>query len=167
MKAKIHLPVLGFVALLSAFRGVDAGPADLWRDPDMGVDIATYDCEDHAGKLCGRITRVPDTGAQTDEKNPDPTQRARPLLGLEILQGFEPVAPGRWEGGGDFGRRPGRIYVPANGDTLGDHRNRYQLVIEGDTLTISIANCRLLDCIGKSVWRRVASDNASVDAGGH
>jgi hypothetical protein len=166
MRINTPLLMLGWIGLLTAIRGADAGPADLWRDPDMGVDIATYACEDHAGKLCGRITRVPDGRAQTDEKNPDPAQRARPLLGLEILQGFEPVAPGRWEGGGDYGRRPGRIYVPANGDTLGDHRNRYQLVIEGDTLTISIANCRLLDCIGKSVWQRIDSNTTSVSTGG-
>jgi len=141
-----------------------AGRAELgerWRDPETGVDITTYACADDRAKLCGRIIAIPDGGDRQDVKNPDPALRSRDLIGLEILQGFEPVAPGRWEGGGDFGKRPGRIYVPANGDTLGDHRNRYQVVIEADSLTISIANCRLLDCIGKSEWKRVATGQAT------
>jgi hypothetical protein len=47
---------------------------------------------------------------------------------------------------------PGRIYLPLNGDTLSDSRNRYQISLLRDMLTISVANCHWLSCFGKSVW---------------
>lgn len=147
------------LAALTSFQYAKADEVyGVWREPETGADIETFACPQDEALLCGRIVRVPDSAAGTDAKNPDPALRDRALLRLQILEAFEPVAPGRWEGGGQYGKLPGRIYLPANGDTLGDHRNRYKLVLDGDTLIISIANCGVLNCLGKSVWRRVSGE---------
>ncbi len=45
----------------------------------------------------------------TDEKNPDPALRNRPLIGLQLFQGFDYAGNGRWTGG--------TIYVPNSGKT--------------------------------------------------
>lgn len=149
------------VALLSCL-ALPAGAApdaisqtqSVWRDGDTGVDVAMYDCDEDPALLCGRIVGLPPRSAETDVHNPDVRLRQRRLLGLEIVSGFRPAGPGCWQGGGEQGRLPGRIYLPVNGDTLGDDRNRYEICIEDDRLVIRIANCSLLACLGKRVWQR-------------
>lgn len=97
-------------------------PETIWEEPESGLLERTHPCESEIHQLCGTITNVPSGVSETDEKNPDPSLKARPLLDLEILTGFEAVEANRWQGGGDYGRRPRRIYLPVNGDTLGDHK---------------------------------------------
>lgn len=127
----------------------------VWREPDTGIDVEIRACDEDRALLCGHIVRLPAKGPTTDLHNVEPSLRHRPLLGLEILSGFQRVDAGRWQGGGEYGRLPGRIYLPANGDTLGDHRNRYEVHRDDDRLVIRIANCSLLGCLGQSVWQRV------------
>jgi hypothetical protein len=127
----------------------------VWREPSNQIDIEMYPCPEAPALLCGRIVGLSKHGATNDRHNPQPELRERQLLGLEILHDFAPVAADRWEGGGDYGKRPGRIYLPANGDTLGDHRHRYQIRLDGDRLVISIVDCGILNCFGKSVWERL------------
>jgi uncharacterized protein (DUF2147 family) len=45
----------------------------------------------------------------TDTHNPDPAQRARPVVGMRFLSGFRPDGDNRWTGG--------RIYDPKSGKT--------------------------------------------------
>ncbi len=98
-----------------------------------------------------------------DVRNRDPSLRKRALIGLEILQDFHKVNDASWEGGGDFGRKPGRIYLPFNGDTLGDHKNAYAIIlVDSDRLEIRARNC-LFSCMtlrsgvaeGPGDWQRV------------
>lgn len=52
----------------------------------------------------------PEAGeSKHDRNNPDPAQRAAPVLGLQIMRGFHAVAEGRWQ--------DGTIYDPENGKT--------------------------------------------------
>lgn len=44
-----------------------------------------------------------------DRNNPDPALRAAPVIGLQIMRGFQAAAEGRWQGG--------TIYDPENGET--------------------------------------------------
>jgi len=46
---------------------------------------------------------------KVDRHNPDPSLKTRPLIGLQILDGFQAAGPDRWE--------KGRIYDPENGKT--------------------------------------------------
>ena len=51
------------------------------------------------------VGRIGET--KTDLHNPDPALRGRPLIGVELLEGFR-FRNGRWRG---------RLYVPTNGST--------------------------------------------------
>lgn len=125
------------------------------QEPETKVQVQLYPCAANAQLLCGRITDVPTTQPDKDLNNPQQSLRSRQLSDLQIMRDFQPVAENVWEGGGEYGKRPGRIYLPANGDTLGDHKNRYRIAIEGDVLSISVANYRFINCCTKSGWQRV------------
>ena len=131
----------------------------LWREPDRQAVVKVYPCD---GKLCGDLVRLPAGAVAVDENNPDPALRGRSLIGLTVIEGFSAVddTERAWIGGGRQGRLPGRIYVPANGDTLGDAHNTYLIRLrDRDTLTIGIGNC-FLTCLATSTWQRVRPDAA-------
>lgn len=124
----------------------------LWVAPKSGATIRLDYCENKQD-LCGVIVDLPDDMARTDIHNPDEKDRSRPLLGLRLLWDFSKVGEQLWVGGGEMGNLPGRIYLPSNGDTLGDAKNTYELRFDGaDSLTIQKKGCRL--CFVKSVWKR-------------
>ena len=134
----------------------------LWLDPSIGAQVRLVPCGDG---LCGDLVRLPAEAPRTDVNNPDPGLRGRPLLGLRIVENFRPAGDGLWDGGGMQGARPGRIYLPANGDTLGDDANTYRIKLTGpDRLSIGIKDC-LLTCGMNRIWRRVdgpAADQVSL-----
>ncbi|KEQ55247.1 DUF2147 domain-containing protein [Sphingobium chlorophenolicum] len=83
--------------------------------------------------LCGRIEKIlkPTPGRpQTDIKNPDPTQRAKPLTGLALLTGFEDA--------GDLWK--GSIYDPESGKTYNSKVSR-----NGDG-TLKVQGCVMFFC---------------------
>lgn len=71
------------------------------------------------GEFCGKIVWLsePDYPADDpepgkprhDRNNPDPAKQARPILGLQVLEGFRYDGDGKWSGG--------TIYDPDNGKT--------------------------------------------------
>ncbi len=149
-----------FVVLLCVFWAQTAA-ADrqsvfgLWRDPESQAEVEIYPCSDGPKTICGRITNLPQGMLARDERNRDPSLRKRLLLGLEILQDFHKVNDTLWEGGGDFGRKPGRIYLPSNGEILGDHKNAYAIIlVDSDRLEIRASNC-FFSCMFKKTWVRV------------
>ncbi len=124
----------------------------LWIEPDMGAMVRLGYCEDGVS-LCGRVETVTDDSRRFDTKNPDPTLRGRDLVGQYLLWNFKPDGLNRWLGGGKNGALPGRIYLPINGDTLGDAKNTYEIVFDGkDSLTIRKAGCWA--CLLSSRWQR-------------
>jgi uncharacterized protein (DUF2147 family) len=63
--------------------------------------------------LSGIITGSPNASAErpdTDEENPDPALRDRPLVGLEIFSGFAYAGDGRWKGGTIYDPNSGKTY---------------------------------------------------------
>lgn len=150
-----------FMLLMSSTSAISIGanpaqvPVGVWQEPESGLLVRTHPCKTDQDLLCGTISNVPSGASEVDQFNPDPALRSRHLQGLEIVTDFESVDTSRWQGGGDFGRRPGRIYLPLNGDTLGDHKNRYEIVVEEEQLVVRIAGCSLLSCLAKSIWKRV------------
>ena len=133
----------------------DAVDYGYWLEPKTNVEVHLYSCPQDTALLCGSIIGIPANKASTDVNNPDPSLRSRTLKGLEIVQNFQPVEEKVWEGGGDYGKRPGRIYLPVNGDTLGDHKNRYRIEIQEARVVISVANCSLFNCLSKNEWRKI------------
>ena len=78
-------------------------------------------------------------GHRTDRQNPDPALRSRPLVGLVILDGLRPTAPGAWGGG--------RIYDPATGNQYGA---ALRLKAPG---ILEVEGCLAIFC-RTQVWRR-------------
>mgnify|MGYP003342163703 CR=1 FL=1 len=75
----------------------------------------------------------------TDANNPDAKLKARPIMGLPMLQGFKPAGPGKWTGG--------KIYDPNSGKTYDS-----KLTVTGAG-TLKVEGCILMVCQAQT-WRR-------------
>ncbi|MEQ8248460.1 MAG: DUF2147 domain-containing protein [Alphaproteobacteria bacterium] len=79
-----------------------------WVPPEQDSVIEVYPCGE---QVCGRITHLneplADGKPKVDINNRDETLRSRPILGMQLLEGFVQKGPG------DF--REGRIYNPRDG----------------------------------------------------
>jgi uncharacterized protein (DUF2147 family) len=90
----------------------------LWNTPENDCKIEIYKC---GNKYCGRIAWLKeplypadDDGGMADKpivdrENPSPDLRARPLIGLQLMEGFTYIGKNVWE--------KGTIYNPDNGKT--------------------------------------------------
>ncbi len=72
-------------------------------------------CAADAGQLCGKITwsyRPDDapSGPLLDINNNDPELRTRPIVGLPLLEGFEPAGPDAWDKGTIYDPEGGKVY---------------------------------------------------------
>jgi len=102
-------PLLALCAALAA-GGADAQTATVlgyWREPGGSV-IRIAPCDQ---QLCVEIAGLR-TGAHhfTDERNPDPKLRHRPLCGLRIGAGFVELDPQHARGGHLYDPRSGHTY---------------------------------------------------------
>ena len=118
-----------FVAAMMAALPLEAGlaqagkPTGIWS---MGkVTVKVRDC---GGGLCGAIVGLKepiskiDGKPKADCKNPDYSKRMRPLIGLAVLIGMNPVSTGEWQGA---------IYNPNDGNTYSA-----SITVVGDTLKV-------------------------------
>jgi uncharacterized protein (DUF2147 family) len=76
----------------------------VWENPENKSHTEFYKCGDG---VCGKIVKVVD-GQKTDDKNPDPAKRSRPIVGLVIMQGAKKTGPATWSG---------KLYNRADGKT--------------------------------------------------
>jgi uncharacterized protein (DUF2147 family) len=93
------------IIALGAFDANAAQPADVvgvWLSPKANMRVRIGPC---GPALCGniiwlKVSSNPQTGEPlTDRNNPDPANRNRPLLGLEMASGLKPGrAAGEWTG---------------------------------------------------------------------
>ncbi len=114
-----------------------------WRTVRHGALVLITDCGD--GTPCGALAEVSAAvtdGHSTDIRNPDPTKRDRPLVGVPILWGFTPSDTG-WGGG--------RLYNPDDGKTF---RSYLQL--------LSPSDLRVTGCLGpfcrSQVWTLISKE---------
>ncbi|MGI9223010.1 MAG: DUF2147 domain-containing protein [Woeseiaceae bacterium] len=144
-----RLKLLLAVALLAGL----TGPADsvsgtvpaidgtwLSGDGDGWIEISTT-----RDTLSGIIAGSPNASPErpdTDEKNPDPALRDRPLVGLELFAGFEYDGNGRWSGG--------TIYDPNSGKT-------YRCIVTVvDEETLKVRGYVGVPLLGRTeIWKRV------------
>ena len=66
----------------------------VWENPENKSHTEFYKC---GAGVCAKIVRVVD-GQKTDDKNPDPAKRGRPIVGLVIMQGAKQTGPATWTG---------------------------------------------------------------------
>jgi uncharacterized protein (DUF2147 family) len=116
---------LCILAAVSSGNG-GAGITGIWNSEDNKAKIEIFRCGE---KYCGRIIWLGQPEYPADDKggmggkprvdrdNPVPELRRRPLLGLQIMEGFEYEGNDTWE--------KGSIYDPESGKT---YRGRIRLV---------------------------------------
>lgn len=101
------------------------GVTGLWNTEDNESKLEFFTCRD---KICVRIAWLKEPNytdakegpigtPKVDLNNPDPALRNRPMLGLQIMEGFTATGNDRWENG--------IIYDPDNGKT---YRGKLHLV---------------------------------------
>jgi len=93
---------MAFAAVAYAQTAEDA--LGVWENPENKSHTEFYKCGDG---VCGKIVKAVD-GQKTDDKNPDPAKRNRPIVGLVILQGAKKTGPKSWSG---------QLYNRADGKT--------------------------------------------------
>lgn len=147
------MPLIRFVILASLMvagggvAGEEITGVWLVEEKDAHVEIAP--CGD---KLCGRIVWLEEPldehgEAERDDENPDPSLRGRPLMGLQILEGFapQPTPKGLWTGG--------TIYDPNNGKTYKCH------ISKKDEKTLKIRGYIGISLIGRTAyWTQVETE---------
>ena len=85
----------------------DAGVMGVWREPE-GARIEVHAC---GKEVCLKLIRLSDNPAGTkDGHNPDKSLRERPLLGLEIGQGFHLTDTNHAEDGMLYDPKSGKTY---------------------------------------------------------
>ena len=131
-----------FLALLMVSAGTasaQTAPLGDWLTAGASAVVKITPCATGEGTLCGRIVWLWDPATVTDVRNSDRALRSRPLVGLEMLSGFRPGAPGEWTGG--------RIYNPEDGNTYG------ATLKLRDATTLDVRGCVMVFCRSQ-VWRR-------------
>src|SRR5205085_9610089 len=84
-----------------------ADPSGDWFVADRTAVIRIQPCGE---AMCGTIAWTREAG--TDDKNPDPTKRNQPIVGVTILMGMKPTGEQRWDGD---------VYNPEDGKTYVSH----------------------------------------------
>ena len=137
--------ILACLALALTCRAAAAAEiAGSWLTPGGKSIVEIRPC---AGRSdwCGRIAwlrdaKSPDGGAVRDTENSEPKLRGRPILGIELLAGFQRASDGVWKGG--------RIYNPEDGRT---YRARLRRV---DDRTLEVKGCALSIFCRTQHWTR-------------
>lgn len=112
--SRLLLPLLALTFLLTAFTAAENPDAVVgtWLNGTKKGHVQIYK---QGNKYFGRLIYLtepndPTTGKpKIDGKNPDAKLRSRPLLNLNIMQGFEFDGDDQWE--------DGKIYNPEDGKT--------------------------------------------------
>ena len=85
---------------------------------------------------------------KVDRGNPDPALRGRPILGLELMRGFEFAGDSEWTGG--------TIYDPVSGNT---YKCRLRLAADG---TLRVRGYIGISLLGRnSIWTRASGPASS------
>lgn len=139
--AAFHIPLLGGTA--DAAKAIDRAndPAGVWLTQSGDARIKVHRC---GAALCGRVVWLKEptdkaTGKpQLDDKNADPAQRTRPVMGISLFINMQPAGPNKWAG---------RIYNADDGKT---YESSVTLVSSG---TLNVRGCMGSLCAGED-WTR-------------
>jgi uncharacterized protein (DUF2147 family) len=140
----MKLPSAAGCGLLLFFTGaaLAANSEGTWLSQDGGTKVHVSNC---GGRLCGTVVWLDKpidaaTGRpKTDKLNPDPGKRARPLIGLQVVDGLRPSGANRWSG---------RIYNADDGHTYAAH---FDVVSESSA---KVEGCVLMVMCKGQRWTR-------------
>lgn len=145
--ARVFTAALVAIAAFSCIRSSPARAADptgTWQTEDGRARVRTERCGADPSRLCGYIVwgskpLDEDGKPKIDKHNPDPTRKARPQLGHQMLLGLTRNGDGRHEG---------KIYD-------GDSGKSYDVEVWSDqSSALSVKGCMLVFCSSQS-WKRV------------
>lgn len=136
------------VVVLEAFAADAVQPEEVlgvWLNPKATTRVRISPC---GAALCGNIVWLkdpnnPQTGEPlTDRNNPDPANRNRPILGMQVVTDLKPGrAAGEWTG---------KVYSPNEGKT-----NEVSFLIDGPN-GLKIEACMLAGLLcSTQTWTRV------------
>ncbi len=137
-------------ALALAFGASAAQAADpvegLWLVQSGTAKVKVSPCAADKAKMCGAIVWLKspnDKAGQPlkDANNPEPAQRSKPLVGLNMIRDFKSAGPGKWTGG--------KIYDPGAGKTYG---SKMSLNPDG---TLKVEGCISVVCQAQT-WKRTS-----------
>ena len=117
-------------------------PSGVWQTQAGDARVKISKC---GGGICGVIVGLKEpidqaTGKpQVDDKNPNPALKKRPMIGLTLFSGMQPVAPNKWSG---------QIYNADDGGTYAS-----SISIAGQD-TLRVEGCVGALCGGET-WTRV------------
>lgn len=123
-------------------------PSGTWLTGDGRAKIRIDRCGPGQNLVCGKVVwlKVPttDNGApRTDVRNPDPKKRARPVIGLQLIDGLKP----------DEEKFSGDIYNIEEGKT-------YAVSLERESASeLSVSGCLLKVLCGSQTWTKVPDVN--------
>ena len=99
----VMIALLCAVVAGSAAQAQSGGEATgVWQTQAGDARVKVSKCG--GGGICGVIVGLKDpidpaTGKpQVDDKNPNPTLKKRPMIGLPLFSGMQPSGPGKWSG---------------------------------------------------------------------
>ncbi len=117
MKNIVFALFMSLILMASSALGADGDQIlGLWSTKGDNSKVEVFKCGEN---YCGKIVELKNPNFPADDKegragqpkvdknNPDPDLRTRPLLGLQLLEGFIYSGGNVWKGG--------RIYDPNNG----------------------------------------------------
>jgi uncharacterized protein (DUF2147 family) len=107
--------------LLTATTSLSAGPRDIlgsWKTEGGSSQLEFFKC---GGKICGKVIWLEEPNyiskkdgpvgkTKVDRKNPNPTLRNRPILGLQIMKGLIAKGGNRWGDGACYDPESGNSY---------------------------------------------------------
>jgi uncharacterized protein (DUF2147 family) len=107
--------------LLTATTVFGAGPGDVlgsWKTDGGDSLLEFFRCGE---KICGKIVWMKEPNyiyrkdgpvgkSKVDRKNPDPSLRNRPILGLQVMKGLTAKGDSRWGNGSCYDPETGKSY---------------------------------------------------------
>lgn len=143
---------LGLAARAEASPAAAVAIDGRWATPGIGALIDIAPCAEGAPARCGTLVWLWEDGdaagrALRDHKNPDATLRARPLIGIRMIDGLSATAPGVFVG---------TLYNFEDGRT---YRGEIRRV--GDVLVLKGCAARIF-CV-EQVWREAAEVRAALE----
>ncbi len=111
LTALLLIPAL--CVLLYADPGANAKVIGTWYNTEKDGKIEIYECD--GGKLCGKIVWLADPNKEdgspkTDENNPDETKHNDPVMGMDLMYGFEYDGNDKWDEGSIYDPKSGKTY---------------------------------------------------------
>ncbi|MCJ2013781.1 DUF2147 domain-containing protein [Methylobacterium sp. J-076] len=145
-------PAFVLAGLTAAQAEMPKDPSGTWLTGDGRAKIQIDRCGANQHFVCGKVVwlkvATTDAGApRTDIKNPDPKKRARPVIGLQLIDSLKP----------EEDKFSGQIYNVEEGKT-------YDVSMERESESeLSVSGCLLKILCGSQTWTRVPGVNQQAN----